>query len=603
MQRSAFQLARRVTAPRSFWAFPAGLLLALLGSLLVVDLGLVVQLLVTRDSGRLPTDWMLQKVVAAAGGEWPFLGSYGVCLLVLIGAGWLTGGAEILLLMAVRRGAHRRALQLASGLRREIYEQTFRLGPTDLLGAARSRPDELFADKVESIRRGFALWWMTIPASLMLLAALLLVAALVNVWLTLLAVLLTLGVWRFHGAIRRREKSRMAQWRNDVVHWESVLREALHLAPLLKGYALVEPPGDAFDKALRANSRAEMELVRGETLLKPLLLLAVLLAAGFLLLIIGFAPNVSVAGAVVLSVSLLAAYWPFVRLTRLPAVLREMNAAAHEVHFFLDREPGVIQLSDARPLDRITRQIVLERVHLADRHGRQLLAEVTLPLPAGQRLAVLATDSQSPLALAGLLVRFYDPTAGRVLFDDHDIGRATLETIRGQTALVLKDGLLFPGTVSQNITCGDSGFTAVQINDALKLAGAEELVRQLPQGLSTLVGADHPPLRADQAFLIGLARALLREPSLLIVQEPEEPAEETLSRELDRALQEASAGRTFIILPARISTLRTADQIYMFHEGRLEGQGKHAELLQASELYRHLCYVRFNHFRSKLTAS
>lgn len=599
MQRSGFLLARRVAqSPHPAWLIATvGTLAAVLGPLLVVNLGLIVQLLVSRESGEIPNDWLIGTIVAGGFGPWPWFG-YRACLVIVVGAGWLIAILETACLILLRRAANQHALRIASDLRHKIYSQAFRLGPYDLLGATRSRPDELFADKVETIRRSFAEWWTTVPSAFVSLVVLILIAAAVNVWLTLLAILLTVYVLRFYRAIRKQEEVRTAFWRTQVLEQETILRNSLQLAPLLKGYSLIEPPVGSFEAALEAEAQAEMQLARGDTFVKPLLALAIVLAAGFLLLIIGFSPNISVAGTVVLGGAWLAASFPAARLIRLPAALSEMDAAANEISFFLDREPSVVQLQDAQPLDRLAKEILLEHVNLADRHGRHFLEDVTLAIPAGQRVVVLASDAQTPLALAGLLVRFYDPTAGRVLFDEHDISRATLDTIRGQTALVLKDGLLFPGTLALNITCGDSGFTTVQINDAVKRAAAVDFVRELPQGLSTTIADRQTILRPDQAFRIGLARALLRAPSLLVIQEPEDNGDETIGKELDDALLQAADTRTLIILPSRIHTLRTADVIYIFHEGKLFGHGKHADLLQASELYRHLCYVRFNPYRN-----
>jgi ATP-binding cassette subfamily B protein len=601
MQWSGFVLARRVAqSPHHVWLIVmVGIVAAVLVPLLVIDLGLMVQLFA--GNSNVPHDWIINPIVSGKLGAWPWFGSYKACLIALVVAGWIIATIECVLLMVLRRAAHGHSLHIAADLRHKIYTQAFRLGPYDLLGATRSRPDELFADKVETIRRGFAQWWIAIPNSLIAVLALIAVGAAVNVWLTLLAVLLTWSVLRFYRAVQGQEETQKSIWREKLLEQETLLRNSLHLAPLLKGYSLVEPPSATFEAALKSHSQAQLNLVRVETFLNPLLSLAVMWAGGFLLLIIGLSPNVSVAGTTVLIGAWLSAYFPFSRLSRLPAVLKEMDTAASDISFFLDREPTVIQLPDAQPLDRLSNRFLFEHVNLADRHGRHLLEDVTITIPAGQRVVVLASDSQTPLALSGLLVRFYDPTAGRILFDEHDVSRATLDTVRGQTALVLKDGLLFPGTLAQNITCGDSGFTSVQINDALKRAGAAEFVRELPQGLATLISDDQKILRPDQAFRIGLARALLRAPSLLVVQEPEDNGDESIGRELDDALLHAAETRTLIILPSRIHTLRSADVIYIFHEGKLFGHGKHADLLQASELYRHLCYVRFNPYRNKVS--
>lgn len=601
MQWSGFALARRVSQPSHHAALISiiGFFAAFLPPLLVIDLGLIVQLMLSRQGEAVPQDWLLGSIVTNPS-LWPIFGSYRASLIGLVGIGWVIAALQSLSLIVLRRAAYQTAIHVASDLRHKIYTQAFRLGPYELLGATRSRPDELFAERVETVRRGFAQWWVAMPTSILSLIGLILVSAAVNVWLTLLAILLTISVLRFYRAIRQLHQARTTFWRSKVSEHDLLLRNSLHLAPLLKGYSLVEPPVGSFEAALKENQAAETSLARVETILSPLVSLAVLLAAGFLLLILGFSPNISVAGAVMLSAAWLASYFPFIRLTRLPPILSAMDAAADEIQLFLDREPTVIQLHDAGPLDRLSKQVLLEHVNLADRHGRHLLEDVTLAIPAGKRTAVLASDPQTPLALAGLLVRFYDPAAGRVLFDEHDVSRATLDTVRGQTALVLKDGLLFPGTIAQNITCGDSGFTSVQVNDALKRAGALDFVRELPQGLNTEIKERDSSLSVDQAFRIGLARALLREPSLLVIQEPEDNGDERIGHALDDALQHAAENRTLLILPGRIQTLRAAEAIYIIHEGKLYGEGKHTDLLQSSELYRHLCYVRFNPYRNKV---
>ena len=238
---------------------------------------------------------------------------------------------------------------------------------------------------------------------------------------------------------------------------------------------------------------------------------------------------------------------------------------------------------------------------LANRAGQRLLDNVSLTIPAGRAVAILASDAQTPLAVAGLFVRFYDPAAGRILYDDRDIGRATLESVRQQAMLVTADGPLFPAALSENIVCGKPGYTASQIGEAVKQAQADEFVLTLSDGLSTIVGGKDSPLQVDQAFRIGLARALLRDPSVIIVQEPDGRLEEASVRRLDLALRQAAAGRTLVVLPARLNTLRAVDCIYLFHEGKLHAQGTHAELLQSSELYRHLNYVRFNPFRNTVS--
>jgi ABC-type multidrug transport system fused ATPase/permease subunit len=137
----------------------------------------------------------------------------------------------------------------------------------------------------------------------------------------------------------------------------------------------------------------------------------------------------------------------------------------------------------------------------------------------------------------------------------------------------------------------------LQITDAAKRARTQGFVMELPSGFSTQIGDHGLSLATCDAFRIGLARALLRDPSILIIEEPEDELDEASSVRMNEALRLAGAERTMILLPARLSTLRSMDRVVVLHEGQVHAEGTHAELLQKSELYRHLNYVRFHAFR------
>jgi ABC-type multidrug transport system fused ATPase/permease subunit len=418
----------------------------------------------------------------------------------------------------------------------------------------------------------------------------------VNLWLTLLAILLTVYVLYIFRMVRRGREAKARQLREHAEAQRSGLLRDLRLAPLATGYSLEKPPSEHFAEQLEAYHRAELGASKTEATVTPLMLAIVLLSLSFLLLVVGLS-QVTVAGSLLLGVAIFSAYFPAARLYRLRDRVAAARLAAADVMTYLDRNPGVLQVEDAQPLDRLRDAIKLDKVTIANRHGQRLLNNVSLTIPAGKTVAIVASDPQTPLALAGLFVRFYDPAAGRVLYDDRDICQATLDTVRGQAVLVVAEGPLFPGSITENIICGNSGFTSLQVSDALKHAQAADFVRSLPQGVQTPITGQNSQLKADQAFRIGLARSLLREPSVLIIQEPEGDFDGTVSSQLDTALRQAADGRTLIVLPSRLATLRSSQHIYLFHEGKLHAEGTHSELLQNSDLYRHLNYVRFNPFR------
>ncbi|HEY2882847.1 MAG TPA: ATP-binding cassette domain-containing protein, partial [Pirellulales bacterium] len=237
---------------------------------------------------------------------------------------------------------------------------------------------------------------------------------------------------------------------------------------------------------------------------------------------------------------------------------------------------------------------------LADMTGRLLLDDVSLAIPAGGQTVLFCTDEATPLALAGLLPRFCDPTAGQVLYDGRDVRQAKLESLRHQVLLILPDRLATDGTLLQSIVGDNHRFTPDEIKLAIQLAQADDVVRSLSKGLETIVGSEGVQIGVGQAIRLALARVVLCRPSVVVIAEPTEDIDQATAERIAEALQQTTKNCTLIVLARRLATLRSASRILLFHEGKLVASGTHPELLLQSELYRHLNYVRFNEFRDKL---
>jgi ABC-type multidrug transport system fused ATPase/permease subunit len=255
------------------------------------------------------------------------------------------------------------------------------------------------------------------------------------------------------------------------------------------------------------------------------------------------------------------------------------------------------QIAGALSLPGLAREIRWEGVCIADHAGRSLLADLSLSIPAGSKTALVASDCHAPLTMVGLFLRHKDPGAGRILVDGTDVRSVTLRSLREQIAFTAADGMLFSGTIAENIRCGRSGLTPDQIDDAAHRCEVYEAIKSLPEAFATAVGPGGTNVPASLAFRIGLARATIGNPSVLIVREPPEPLEEKEAQVIDAALQHVRTGRTLVIIPSRLATLRAADRVFLIHQGRLQAEGTHTELLQANALYRHLNYVLFTPFR------
>ena len=202
-----------------------------------------------------------------------------------------------------------------------------------------------------------------------------------------------------------------------------------------------------------------------------------------------------------------------------------------------------------------------------------------------------------------MLPRFIEPQGGRVLFDSEDINWGTLESLRAETIYVGGSDPFFTGTVLENITCGQTEYALPDATEAAKMVHAHKFITALPNGYETMIGEHGETLTAGQGFLLGLARAAIRNPAVLIIEEPLTRLDEDTKALLDDAYNRLLPNRTVLFLPSRLSTVRRCSQVVFIQDGRAEAIGPHADLLQKSDHYRHWEYVTFNAFRRKTGGS
>ena len=218
---------------------------------------------------------------------------------------------------------------------------------------------------------------------------------------------------------------------------------------------------------------------------------------------------------------------------------------------------------------------------------REILRGVSVTLEPGQLVAVLGTTGSGKSTLINLLPRFYDVTGGAVLLDGHDVRDVTLASLRSQLGVVLQDALLFSGTVRENIAYGRPEATQAQVEAAAEAAQAAEFIRELPQGYDTVVGERGVGLSGGQRQRLAIARALLTDPRLLILDDStsavDARTETAIQGALDALMRDKR--RTAIVIAQRISTVRDADVILVLDEGRIAAKGRHEELKATSELY------------------
>jgi ATP-binding cassette subfamily B protein/subfamily B ATP-binding cassette protein MsbA len=214
-----------------------------------------------------------------------------------------------------------------------------------------------------------------------------------------------------------------------------------------------------------------------------------------------------------------------------------------------------------------------------------VLHEVTLDLPAGSTLAVVGASGAGKSTLASLVPRFFDPHDGRVLLDGHDLRDLKLADLRDQVAVVLQEPFLFPLSVHQNVAYGRPGASRAQVEAAARAAGADAFVGNLPQGYDTVLGERGASLSGGERQRLAIARALLKDAPVLVLDEPTASLDAATEHDLLAALRELMRGRTTLVIAHRLSTVRDADQIVVLDRGRIVERGTHDGLAAAGGIY------------------
>jgi ATP-binding cassette subfamily B protein len=519
----------------------------------------------------------------------------GLLLLAILGALLRTGCMMLMNLQAARA-----TIEAVTRLRRAIYHHSSRLGDLALRANGTGEAHGLFTRHIEAVHEALYLWLTTAfryPAQVILLSAL---ALFVQPWLALAVVLFALLVWLMGGqivaAFRRQARASSKQAASRLV----LLLESLRLMRLVKSYLMELFNQSRVERQLTEYARAHQLRYRGEALARPVLVLLATLAGITLLYLAGrivLSDGLSLAGLTILVVAVAGLYPPVRGWFDLKKHLRRGRESAAALFNFLDRKGDQKEFADAEFLQPMAKALEFKEIAVKDPgSNRILLSDVNLTIAAGEKIGIMGGDETEKQALLYLIPRFYDPSDGEVRVDGRNIRWVTMESLRAQIGMVMLNGLIFNDTVANNIGCGEPGYTLPQIIEAAKIAHAHQFIQKLPYGYETQIGEMGHSLRVGEQFRIALARAILRDPAIWIIEEPHGFLDDDTKALLDDTLSRILPEKTAIFLPHRISTLRMCDKIVLVHNGTIEAVGEHRDLVHSSSLYKHLYYLEFNAF-------
>jgi subfamily B ATP-binding cassette protein MsbA len=290
--------------------------------------------------------------------------------------------------------------------------------------------------------------------------------------------------------------------------------------------------------------------------------------------------------------ALIMLYEPVKRLTNVNNTIQQGIAGAQRVFSIIDLTPEIQNGPDADPLPRISRGIEIRNVNF---HYEEtpVLRNINLRIRAGEVVAFVGMSGGGKTTLVNLIPRFYDVREGAILIDGRDIRNVTIESLRGQIAIVTQQTILFNDTVRNNIAYGDIVKTEEQIVAAAKAANAHDFILRLPDGYDTLIGEQGTKLSGGERQRISIARALLKDAPILILDEATSSLDSKAEIEVQDALENLMKGRTTMVIAHRLSTIRNADRIIVLASGEIREEGTHDDLLACKGEYCRLYHMQF----------
>ena len=258
----------------------------------------------------------------------------------------------------------------------------------------------------------------------------------------------------------------------------------------------------------------------------------------------------------------------------------------------MDTKPDIKDKSGARKVGRLSGELTFENVSFSYEGDMPVLENISFQVGAGQMIALVGPTGVGKTTISALIARFYDADSGRITMDGINIKDITLESLRNQLSLVLQDVFLFNGTIAENIAYGCDGTTREEIEKAAKAACIGEYIDSLPQKYDTVIGERGVRLSGGQKQRISIARAILRNSPILILDEATSSVDTETEREIQNAINKIAGTRTLIVIAHRLSTIKRADKIIVIENGKIAEQGKHDELINKQGVYARLCSVQ-----------
>ena len=377
----------------------------------------------------------------------------------------------------------------------------------------------------------------------------------------------------------------------------STMQESIAAVRVVKSFGREDYEIDRFHRQNELNFRAEMKNNQLMSLLTPTVEFLAALAVTVIVWFGGY----EVVNGVITDGALVAFLTyavnlanPVKRISRVYGAIQKAMAGADRVFAIMDMPETIVNRPGAKALPPVRGEVVFDDVTFAYEEGKEALSHVSFSAAPGQMIAFVGPSGAGKSTIANLIPRFYDVSAGAIRIDGHDVRDVTMESLRAQIGIVPQETMLFSATVRENIRYGRLDATEEEILQAAKDANAHEFIMALPEGYETKIGERGLNLSGGQRQRIAIARAILKDPRILILDEATSALDTESEKVVQAALDRLMIGRTSFVIAHRLSTVFNADQIYVIEGGRIHEHGTHEALLAAGGLYSNLYHIQFS---------
>jgi len=519
----------------------------------------------------------------------PGLGRLSLLMLGVFIGSWFMHMAYSYIMVGVSKKSLR-------DLRRALFEHLQRMS----LGFFDRRSEgELMSrltNDIDAIDRVLSQSVTELIANLLSVAGIAVVMLALNLWLALGAMtLMPLIIW-LTTTVGKGTRRGFRQVQTELGVMNAIMEEDITGARVVQAFNRQQGAIETFQKA---NLAVRDTSIRAQSLAMILPPVIIVLSNLDITIVAGLGAWLAVKGLV--SVGLVATFIMYARRFFRPLMslgdlynsIQSALAGAERVFQVLDEVPQLPDAPDAVDLPHIEGHVQFEGVHFGYLPGVQVLTDITLDATPGQTIALVGPTGAGKTTIVNLLSRFYDVDEGAILIDGHDIRTIRQDSLRRQLGIVLQDTFLFADTVLENIRYGRLGATDEECVAAARLANADQFIRRLPEGYQTVLSERASNLSQGQRQLLAIARAVLSDPRILVLDEATSSVDTRTEIQIQEALLKLMRGRTSFVIAHRLSTIRNADMVLVINGGRIIERGTHASLLAAQGFYHHLYMSQF----------